>query len=212
MHLSKKDIENTPRVKRLTLINSITGIKPANLVGTVSEQGASNLAVFSSVTHLGSDPALLGFILRPNTEVRRDTYSNILDLGEYTVNHVHASYTKQAHYTSVKFEQHESEFEFCRFNEEYLDGFRAPFVKESRVKIGLRYCESIDIKANGTIMVIGEIEHVILPDDAIDGSGYIDLSNLGSVGVGGLNSYYELHNRRDYPYARRSELPAFDDE
>ena len=37
MYLSKKDLINTSRIKRLNLINSITGIKPANLIGTISK-------------------------------------------------------------------------------------------------------------------------------------------------------------------------------
>ena len=88
MHLTKNQIKQTSRIKRLNLINSITGIKPANLIGTVSENGHSNLAIFSSIVHLGSNPALLGFILRPQHEVRRDTYDNILQTKYYTINHI----------------------------------------------------------------------------------------------------------------------------
>ncbi len=42
----------------------MTGIKPANLIGTISKNQVSSLAIFSSVVHLGSNPALLGFVLR----------------------------------------------------------------------------------------------------------------------------------------------------
>ena len=62
MHFTKKDIDSMNRVRRLKLINSITGVKPANLVGTKSKKGVSNLAIMSSVVHLSSDPALIGFI------------------------------------------------------------------------------------------------------------------------------------------------------
>ena len=202
MHLTKEQLEDTPKVERLKLINTIVGIKPANLIGTVSKEADSNLAIFSSVTHLGSHPALLGFVLRPSTEVRRDTYVNILQTGVYTINSVPSEYTEQAHQTSAKFERHESEFETCGFEEAYLPGFAAPFVAQSPIKIGLRYCESLEIKANNTLLVIGEIEHLILPDDAVDDHGLLDLKQLGCVGVAGLNSYYDVHNRRDYPYAR----------
>jgi flavin reductase (DIM6/NTAB) family NADH-FMN oxidoreductase RutF len=210
IHLTKHDIANTPRVDRLKLINSITGIKPGNVIGSRSRSGQTNLAVFSSIVHLGSAPALLGFVLRPNTEFRRDTYDNIAETGEYTINHIHRSFTEKAHYTSVKFDSDESEFEFCGMNEEYVDGFTAPFVKESVVKIGMRHRDSVEISANDTILVVGEIEHVILPTNALDSHGYLDLAELGSVGIGGLNSYYEFHSRRDYPYARRNELPDFE--
>ena len=78
MYLSKQDIANTSRIRRLNIVNSLSGIKPANLVGTISNNNETNLAIFSSVVHLGSDPALLGFVLRPEQEVRRHTYENIL--------------------------------------------------------------------------------------------------------------------------------------
>ena len=53
------------KISRLNLINSITGVKPSNLIGTKSKDGFSNLAIFSSVVHLGSKPPLIGFITRP---------------------------------------------------------------------------------------------------------------------------------------------------
>ena len=70
MHLTKEDIFKIDRIKRLNLINSVSGIKSANLIGTQSSDGYSNLAVFSSVVHLGSNPAYLGFVLRPDSNVR----------------------------------------------------------------------------------------------------------------------------------------------
>jgi flavin reductase (DIM6/NTAB) family NADH-FMN oxidoreductase RutF len=57
-------------VERLNLINSCTGYKSANLIATKSEDGAVNVAIFSSITHLGSNPALIGFIVRPTTVPR----------------------------------------------------------------------------------------------------------------------------------------------
>ena len=52
------------RKYRLNLINSITGIKPANLVGSRSADGFDNVAIFSSLVHLGSNPAQLGLVMR----------------------------------------------------------------------------------------------------------------------------------------------------
>ena len=74
---SDEDIIHMPKVRRLNIINSITGIKPANLIGTMIKNNL-NLAIFSSVVHLGSNPALIGFILRPQQKIRRHTYENII--------------------------------------------------------------------------------------------------------------------------------------
>lgn len=69
-HFSKEDISKMSSIYRLNMINSCTGYKSANLIGTKSKKGVTNLAVFNSVIHLGSNPPLIGFILRPTTVAR----------------------------------------------------------------------------------------------------------------------------------------------
>ncbi len=209
MHLTKNDIEQTEKIKRLNIINSITGIKPANLIGTASADGNPNVAIFSSVVHMGSNPALIGFISRPTDDVPRHTIENIMDTGYYTINHVHHSFTEQAHYTSAKFERKTSEFDKCHFTKEYIDGFHAPFVKESQLKMGMKFLQSIPIELNGTILMIGTIEHLIVPDEALSSEGYINLEITGTAGISGLNSYYRLNKMAEYPFARPEELPHF---
>lgn len=209
MHLSKTDIEQLHHVRRLNIINGITGIKPANLIGTTSYKNGSNLAIFSSIVHLGSDPALIGFILRPTGDVPRNTYENIMESRHYTINHVHESFMEKAHYTSAKFDQGVSEFERCGLTEEYLYRFSAPYVKESRLKMGMEFVEEIPIKTNGTSMIVGKIIDLILPDDCVDDKGYIRLDKTFDVGIGGLNNYYSLRRIASFPYARVHEIPDF---
>ena len=60
-HFNTNDIQGFSKIYRLNLINSITGYKSANLIGTRSNSGEENVAIFSSITHLGSNPALLHF-------------------------------------------------------------------------------------------------------------------------------------------------------
>jgi flavin reductase (DIM6/NTAB) family NADH-FMN oxidoreductase RutF len=207
MHLTKQAIEDTERVRRLNIINSITGIKPANLIATKSNDGYPNVGIFSSVIHLGSDPALLGFVMRPQDDKPRDTYLNIKENGFYTINHVPTSHTERAHYTSAKFPKEESEFEVCGLTEEYLFDFHAPFVKESGIKIAMKFLEEIPIEINKTILIIGEMQHLIIPDECMDSEGQIDLSIAQTAGISGLNTYYEFKKIGQYPYARRGELP-----
>jgi flavin reductase (DIM6/NTAB) family NADH-FMN oxidoreductase RutF len=157
MILTDDDIRKLTKVRRLNLINSVTGIKPANLIGTVANDGRTNLAIFSSVVHLGSNPALVGFVMRPTSGEPRHTYENIKANGFYTINHVRESFVEKAHYTSAKFPREMSEFAVCRLTEEYVEGFKAPFVKESRVKFGLKFEQEIPIELNGTIFMIGSV-------------------------------------------------------
>ena len=184
-------------------------IKPGNLIATKSAEGISNLGVFSSVVHLGSSPALLGFILRPEGEVPRHTMENIEQTRYYTMNHIHESFISNAHYTSAKFDAHISEFEACNLTEQYLEGFSAPFVKESQIKIAMKFADIIPIPLNNTSLVIGEIEHILIPDTVISPNGRLSLSAANSVGISGLNRYYSLKMESEFPYARVDELPKF---
>ena len=199
---SSKEIQDMERVKRLNLINSITGISPANLVGTISNDLTENLSIFSSVIHIGSNPPLIGFILRPTEDNRGDTYENIIETNKFTINHIHSDMIQKSHYTSAKFKKNESEFQKCQLTPEYLNSFQAPYVKESYVKIGLNLEDIHLIKSNGCRLIIGCIEHIYVPDNAIHKNGNIQLELLNSVGVSGLNTYYSLNKIAEYPYAR----------
>ena len=206
---NEEDILQMPKVKRLNIINSITGIKPANLISTIDERNRHNLAIFSSVVHLGSNPALIGFILRPQQKIRRHTYENILENGYYTINHLPNHKTLEGHYTSAKFDKETSEYDVCHFTPEFQHDFPVPYVKESFLKMGLKHVESIPIKYNGTVMIVGKILQVYVAKSSLSEEGYINLEEAKSVGISGLNTYYDLKKIASYPYARPHELPHF---
>lgn len=190
-----KDLKEMDRVKRLKLINSISGIKSANLIGTKSLTGVTNLCIISSVTHIGSNPALIGFICRPNNKVKRDTFNNILENPYFTINSVEQSKVKNAHLTSGKYAEEISEFQECGFNEFYIKQFPAPFVLTSRVKIGLELAQKVEL-LNGTYFLIGKVKVLNIPID------FMEKQIEKNVGVVGLNSYYSIKKIDDYEYVR----------
>jgi flavin reductase (DIM6/NTAB) family NADH-FMN oxidoreductase RutF len=206
MYLNKDSIQQLEKVDRLNLINSITGISPANLIGTISNDSVENLAIFSSVVHIGSNPPLMGFILRPTKKNRRDTYENIIETNKFTINHINSDMVERSHYTSVKFDKNESEFQKCRLTAEYLNNFQAPYVKESYAKVGLELEDIQSIKSNGCRLIIGRVERLYVPDSAIYKNANIQLDLSNSIGVGGLNTYYSLDKIAEYPYARVNNL------
>ena len=53
MHMTEATIAALPTRQRAALINSLTGFKSPNLVGTADSQGNTNLAIMSSAVHLG---------------------------------------------------------------------------------------------------------------------------------------------------------------
>jgi len=188
MHLTLKEINALNHLYKINLINSVSGYKAANLIGTKSKSGIANVAVFSSVVHYGSNPPILGFVLRPNT-VMRNTYENIKETGVYTINHIYKDITTEAHHTSAKYAAEISEFDKTTLEEEYLNGFTAPFVKGCVIKMGLKYLEEYHIKANDTILVLGEIVDLYIEDDLVSKDGFVNLAKAKTAVINGLDGY-----------------------
>jgi len=209
MLLQENDFEAFDKRYRANLINSITGIKPANLIGTSSKDKQDNLAIFSSVVHLGSNPAQIGMVTRPQSPNIKDTYSNIMETGYYTINHVAQSFIKKAHYTSARLDKDVSEFDVMKLRREFINDFYAPFVSESPVKIGMKYLQKLDLP-NGCSLIIGEVDMIHLDESLLDQNGHMDLSLYNAVGISGLNTYYSLHKIDAFPYAKRDDIPEFD--
>jgi flavin reductase (DIM6/NTAB) family NADH-FMN oxidoreductase RutF len=186
-HFDKASILEADSSYRRDLINCLSGYKSLNLIGTKSQAGITNLAPFSQVFHIGATPPLVGILFRPHT-VERHTLQNILDTGFFTLNHVSEAFYKQAHQTAARFEG--SEFEGTGLEEEYLDAFFAPFVKLSKVKLACQLVEQQSLAINGTVLVIGSIEHISLDEAGLRADGSLDLNALGTVTVSGLDEYH----------------------
>jgi len=194
-----KDIHNLEHLYKINLINSCAGYKSANLIATKTIDNKTNVAIFSSVIHLGSSPPLLGFILRPTT-VPRDTYENILETGYFTINHVHEKILKDAHHTSAKYDKSVSEFDVTDLETNYKDNFYAPFVKNSPIQLAMKYIEEYTIKANNTKLVIGEIQGLYIEKKLLEDDGFINLSKGAIAAINGLDGYAipDLKERFEY--------------
>lgn len=200
-HFSKEDIDQMSSIYRLNMINSCTGYKSANLIGTQSENGKTNLAVFNSVVHLGSNPPLIGFILRP-TSVPRHSHQNMKKNGLFTINHIHQSQIEDAHHTSAKYPEEISEFDQTSLVEEYKEGIKAPFVKNAPLQLGCRYLNEYQIKENDTSIIVGQIEHIFIEEEMLLEDGWVQLDKGGVVAINGLDGYAIPKLIERFTYAR----------
>lgn len=198
-YITNEELENLHHIYRINLINSSSGYKSANLIGTKSSNGIENVAVFSSVTHIGSNPPILGFFCRP-TSVLRNTYENIKSTDYYTINHIYLPILEDAHHTSAKYDSQISEFDKTNLISEYKNEFKAPFVKGAPIQLAMEYVEEYNIKANDTILVIGKIIGLHVNDDLLEDDGFINLSKAQVATINGLDGYAipGLNKRFDY--------------
>jgi len=207
-HIDTNEIASMEQRFRARFINSLSGFKSANLLGTVSAEGITNLSMVSSAFHIGANPALLGIIIRPDT-VPRDSLSNIRETNYFTINHVSSMILQQAHQCSARYPQEQSEFDAVGLNAEFIEGVYAPFVAESQLKFALRFRQELPLAINGTILVIGEVIHVICPRSSVQNDGYIDIESLDTVAVSSLDSYHTTDRLARLAYAKPEKPTAF---
>lgn len=189
INIKSEQICKLEKQYRRSLINSLVGYKSLNLLGTISNEGITNLCVISSAFHLGADPPLLGIVIRPERS-HNDTLTNIKSTGQYTLNNVLPEWYMQAHQTSASYASGVSEFDICGLKKLYTNRFKAPFVGQSTIRIGLELREIIDIDINGTTILIGEIVQILADDAMITEDGTIDHVKAQTMTVAGLDSYF----------------------
>jgi flavin reductase (DIM6/NTAB) family NADH-FMN oxidoreductase RutF len=198
---SSKELAEQEKRYRTNFINSLSGFKSLQLLGSINQEGQANLAVFNSIFHVGANPPYIGLVIRPDGP-EHDTLKNILSKGFYTLNNVCEEFYQQAHQTSARYASGESEFTACGLQEEYISNFSVPFVKESTIQIGLQLKESLSVASNGTTIVIGEVVLIRLNETYILEDGTIDLEAAGSLTVAGLDSYHRTEKIGRLAYAK----------
>lgn len=199
--ITKEDLSHLEQRYRATFINSLGGFKPVLLIGTKNNEGVENLAIFSSFFHLGANPPLIGFVVRPDVS-RRHTLENIESSGFFTMNQILSDFVEAAHHTSARYPSENSEFEKTGLTPEYVDDFYAPSVAESKVKWGCRFVERMDIPHNGTSIVIGEIQWISFPDEIQEEDGFLNLEKIDTITCSGLDSYHSTRKLTRLPYAK----------
>lgn len=205
--LTFEDIERMEKPHRVQFATSLPGVKPISLIGTADPSGQTNLALFSSILHLGSNPCLLGMVSRPDA-AERHTLSNIQTTRAWTINHLHAEILDAAHQCSARYPRETSEFDATGLNAHFEPGFTAPFVAESRFRIGLSLVDLIPIPANGTILIVGKVERVQFAEGHLLGHGGMDLPALECLGSTALDTYFSIAPLARLAYAKIDRPPS----
>jgi len=200
-YFSFVDLMGLEQRYRAAFVNSLSGFKSVALIGTSNSSRQTNLAIFNSLIHIGANPPYIGFISRPDS-VDRHTLSNIMETGYYTINHINETIYIQAHQTSARYDKSISEFNATNLKSEYKNDFFAPFVVESNIQLGIEFKEKIEISANNTIMIIGEIIQISIPKNCLHDDGFIDLEKANTITCSGLDSYHKTLQLDRLSYAK----------
>ena len=202
--LDRLGIAALPQRHRARLVNSLSGFKSANLIGTADANGQPACCIVSSVVHLGSNPALLGVVFRPPGSDSHN-HRNLMASGAFTVNHVTAAIHEAAHQTSARYPEDVSEFDAVgltpHWHGEGEGRFQAPAVAESPVRMGLTVEEELALP-NGCRFVMGAIQWVDVAEDLQAEDGFLDLASAHTIAIGGLDAYHTVQRVARLSYAK----------
>ena len=134
-------------IEVLTLLN----LKPTVIITTVGKDGSTNAAPFSRFSIVDYDPPRALF----STRMKRDTYRNILETGEFVLNYPSINLLKQIWITSKHFPYGVSELEKANLTAVSSEKVKPPRIQECRAHVE---CEVLWTKPIGSsCLVLGEI-------------------------------------------------------
>ena len=158
--------------------------RPIGWISTVDENGNNNLAPFSYLNMVSSDPKCVMFSTRRDNNQNKDTLNNVLITNEFVVNLVTVDIVEKMNTTSASVPPDIDEFELAK-----LTPIDSVMVKPKRVKESLVHfeCEKIhhyfiDNDSNGgACVVIGKIKIIHIDDTILLENNYINLEKYKPV-------------------------------
>jgi flavin reductase (DIM6/NTAB) family NADH-FMN oxidoreductase RutF len=149
--------------------------RPIALVSTMDSDGNTNLSPFSFFNSFGSKPPIIaiGPAFSAATGKAKDTYLNIIETGECTVNAVQYSMVEQINLASCEYERGVDEFLKSGLTKRPSDIVRPPMVAESPFAMECRFIENIplgrDVGGNGNLMLLEAVRFHIAESAMVDG-------------------------------------------
>lgn len=157
--------------------NIFFGLCGLYLFGIKGYCGIENLGLFSFVIYIGVIFLYFGFIMW-FFMVFCYFYYYMKVQGVFILNMVYEDILLVVYQSLVNYLIEEFEFVVVGFMFFYLEQFNVFYVKESFIKIGLEYVEDYYLKLNDMFFVVGKIVEVIVLDDVVVESGYIEYNQL----------------------------------
>ncbi|WP_413693189.1 flavin reductase family protein [Psychromonas sp. KJ10-2] len=164
--------------------------RPIALVTTVGDDGIVNAAPFSFFNALSAHPPLLGFGIQRGVDgTEKDTYKNIVNKGEFTVNIVSDELVEAMNICGIDFESDVDELTMASLSKEPGTLIKTPRIKESKISLECVLHDAISTGERGDL-ILGKIVMAHIDEDLIEFKNlYIDQIGLDAVGRMGGHGY-----------------------
>lgn len=195
----KVDVEGLSGPELYRLLIGMVVPRPIAWVGTRSAAGIDNIAPFSFFMGVSSSPPTLAIsIAGKGKDALKDTLTNILETGVFTVSIPSVHHLAQVAATALSLPPEESEFDIADLTAINGDWVNAPFPSGVRATAECRLFQHLPVGT--TTLVIGEIVGFQLHDDVVlthDNKVTVDfaaldpLARLGGIAYTGLGVVME---------------------
>jgi flavin reductase (DIM6/NTAB) family NADH-FMN oxidoreductase RutF len=170
--------------------------RPIALVSTVNKEGVRNLSPFSYFNCVSTRPLML--MIAPVKQLKdaseKDTFVNLSDVPELTINMVTHAMGEQMSITSAAYEASIDEFIKSGFTPLPSHDVKPARVGESPVSFECRVQQIIELGQEGGAgnLVLCEILVIHVSDDILDGNGLIDPFKADFIARLGGNYYSRI--------------------
>ncbi len=169
------------------LLSGVVVPRPIAWITTLSPEGVVNLAPFSCFTFVSNKPALIGVNIGRKAGVRKDTGSNIHELGEFVINIGDASHLEAIHLSSIEHPPQVSEVEELGLATLPSTKIRTPRLADVPVSMECKLERVIAFGETGAEFIVGEVLTYHLRD-GLYRDGKVDTRELNPVcRIGGPN-------------------------
>ena len=171
--------------------------RPVAFVASLDAAGNANLSPFSFFNAYSSKPPTIaiGPAIAARTGIAKDTYLNILETGECTVNAVTFAMTEQMNLASGEYPRGVDEFVKAGFTKRPAQAVAPPLVAESPFAMECILVEHYpirrDLGGNGTILILEAIRIYVAEEVLTNGA--IDPQKTDLVGRMGADWYCRAH-------------------
>tara|TARA_Y100001960_G_C14713589_1_gene848377 strand:+ start:373 stop:1218 length:846 start_codon:yes stop_codon:yes gene_type:complete len=175
----------------------ISGIspRPIALVGSLDENGISNLAPFSFFNAFGANPPIIGFspALSGRTGLPKDTLLNIKETKEFTVSIINSSIVEQISLSSCEFDKNIDEFVKTGLTKYKSENIGAYGVQESNFIMECKLHDIISLGENpgSGNLILGEVLQFHINKSILTDTNQVDPYKLDPIARNGGSWYTE---------------------
>ena len=178
------------------LMTGLVVPRPIGWIGTIDDQGRTNLAPYSFFQAVATNPPVVLFSAGVSNGHRKDSLRNAVESGEFTCNMVGMPTVEAMNASAAELAWGESEFEATGLTPEPSDVIKAPRVAEARASFECRVIQVIELgeAPNENHVVLGEVVRIHAEDEILDGTR-VDFEGLDAVGRLAGNAYATTRDR-----------------